>query len=106
MLGSIRDYLDRRAVMRRLPAVLVERYGAKAQYSDGQVMKALEVAGIRPGAIAYAAAAYMDRAEAIELLQHESVYLRARRALAAHYYNDDMNFSVDLRGLVAKGETV
>ena len=98
---KIIEYFKKRraikAYVRVLPRLLKKRYGKHKKYTEGQVKKTVEVAGLDQQYVDYALAMYIGRREFEAMTKVRGLswdYDEVRQEVADDHFNGDSGFTI------------
>lgn len=94
------NYQWKRAIksyIKILPPLLTKRYGKIKNYTEGQVKKTVEAAGLNEIYIDYCYVIFMDRLELNEMIKEKELsldYNKMRQEIADYYFDGNADFTI------------
>ena len=96
-LGNFQWKRAIKSYIKLLPPLLKKRYGKIKNYTEGQVKKTVEAAGLNQTYIDYSYVLFMDRLEFNEMIKEKELsldYDKMRQESADYYFDGNADFSI------------
>lgn len=85
-----------KSYLKVLPPLLKQRYGRLDTYTEGQIRRTIEAAGLNPNHMSYAFAIFMSEAACAEMVKSNHLdldYMKNRQSIADDYFMGDKDFT-------------